>query len=134
MLISCPSSTPGSANYGKHMSAEEVVDFFSPEQTTIDAVMEWLASSGISPKRFAISANKQVLPHSWFPNEVFGPLFHTMNTNGTGSSGSNLTQQPPKLKTYSSPTSTSGSMLPGPMIFRVKSIMCQPTSKSTLTT
>jgi tripeptidyl-peptidase-1 len=44
------------------MTAEEVVDFFSPHQSTIDAVMEWLISSGISADRFAISANKQVLP------------------------------------------------------------------------
>ena len=55
------SSSPGSANYGKHMTAEEVADFFAPRQSTTDAVTEWLASSGISPDRFAISVNKQVL-------------------------------------------------------------------------
>lgn len=55
------SSTPGSANYGKHMTAEEVVDFFAPHVSTTNAVTEWLVASGISSDRFAISANKQVL-------------------------------------------------------------------------
>jgi tripeptidyl-peptidase-1 len=55
------SSTPGSSNYGKHMTTEEVVDFFAPHQSTVDAVTEWLVESGISADRFAISANKQVL-------------------------------------------------------------------------
>ena len=55
------SSTPGSSNYGKHMTTEEVVDFFAPHQSTVDAVTEWLIESGICADRFAISANKQVL-------------------------------------------------------------------------
>ena len=61
----CGSSTPGSTNYGKHMTSEEVIDFFAPDQSATDAVTEWLLESGISPDRFAISANKQVLH---FPN------------------------------------------------------------------
>ena len=43
------------------MTPEEVIDFFAPEQSTTDAVTGWLEESGISPSRFAISANKQVL-------------------------------------------------------------------------
>lgn len=54
------SSTPGSENYGKHMTPEEIVDFFAPEQSTTDTVLEWLAESGISADRVAVSANKQV--------------------------------------------------------------------------
>jgi tripeptidyl-peptidase I len=48
------------------MTADEVVDFFAPHQSTVDAVTEWLVESGISADRFAISANKQVgaLSHS----------------------------------------------------------------------
>jgi tripeptidyl-peptidase I len=42
------------------MTADEVVDFFAPEQSTAEAVMGWLVDSGISPDRFALSANKQV--------------------------------------------------------------------------
>jgi len=44
------------------MSPEEVVDFFAPEQSTTEAVMEWLAESGISADRVALSTNKQVNP------------------------------------------------------------------------
>lgn len=43
------------------MTAEEVIDFFAPRQSSIDAVMKWLASSGISAERCAPSVNKQVL-------------------------------------------------------------------------
>jgi tripeptidyl-peptidase I len=58
------SSTPGSEHYGKHMTPEEVVDFFAPEQSTTDSVLKWLAESGFSADRVAISANKQVVPIS----------------------------------------------------------------------
>ena len=54
------SATPSSANYGKHMTAEEVIDFFAPHPSTTAAVTEWLVASGISADRFAISTNKQV--------------------------------------------------------------------------
>lgn len=43
------------------MKAEEVVDFFAPHESTIDAVTAWLAESGIGPDRCALSVNKQVL-------------------------------------------------------------------------
>jgi subtilase family serine protease len=55
------SSTPGSENYGKHMSPEEIIEFFAPHEDSTNAVTEWLVSSGISSDRFALSANKQVL-------------------------------------------------------------------------
>jgi tripeptidyl-peptidase-1 len=51
------------------MTTEEVVEFFAPHQSTVDAVTEWLVESGISADRFAISANKQVLPLSQFSIE-----------------------------------------------------------------
>ncbi len=54
------SSNPDSEHYGKHMSAEEVVEFFAPSQGTIDAVLEWLVSAGIPRHRLGLSANKQV--------------------------------------------------------------------------
>jgi tripeptidyl-peptidase-1 len=43
------------------MTAEEVVDFFAPEKSTTDAVMEWIVSSGISTERIGLSVNKQVI-------------------------------------------------------------------------
>ncbi|TVY82742.1 Tripeptidyl-peptidase sed1 [Lachnellula suecica] len=52
-------STEGSSNYGKHMTPEEVIDFFAPEPSTIDAVTEWLNEAGISADRVAVSSNKQ---------------------------------------------------------------------------
>ncbi|UKZ74649.1 hypothetical protein TrVFT333_002319 [Trichoderma virens FT-333] len=52
-------SNPKSANYGKHMTAEEVIDFFAPAQSSVDAVIDWLVSSGIDRKRISQSANKQ---------------------------------------------------------------------------
>ena len=43
------------------MTPEEVIDFFAPQQSSVDAITEWLVSSGISADRFALSANKQVI-------------------------------------------------------------------------
>jgi hypothetical protein len=45
------------------MTADEIVDFFAPDQVATDAVLEWLVSSGISADHLSISANKQVLIH-----------------------------------------------------------------------
>lgn len=42
------------------MTPEEVIEFFSPAQGTVDAVKEWLVSSGISADRIGHSVNKQV--------------------------------------------------------------------------
>ncbi|KXJ86084.1 peptidase S8/S53 domain-containing protein [Microdochium bolleyi] len=50
-----------SEHYGKHMTAEEVIDFFAPPQTLVDAVTEWISSSGISKERIGHSTNKQWL-------------------------------------------------------------------------
>ncbi|KAK8075930.1 hypothetical protein PG994_003202 [Apiospora phragmitis] len=52
-------SNPQSANYGKHMSSEEVINFFAPQQSTADAVTDWVVASGISRDRVTQSANKQ---------------------------------------------------------------------------
>ncbi|KAF2223360.1 putative alkaline serine protease AorO [Elsinoe ampelina] len=49
----------GSAQYGKHWTAEEVTDFFAPSAETVDAVRSWLVSAGISAERIGQSANKQ---------------------------------------------------------------------------
>ncbi|KAF4633910.1 hypothetical protein G7Y89_g4204 [Cudoniella acicularis] len=52
-------STPGSETYGKHMTVEEIIDFFAPDQSSTDAVLGWLVSSGISADRLSVSSNKQ---------------------------------------------------------------------------
>lgn len=43
------------------MTANEVIDFFAPEQSTTDAVSQWLVESGLSTDRLSVSANKLVL-------------------------------------------------------------------------
>ncbi|CAK7264275.1 hypothetical protein SEPCBS119000_000905 [Sporothrix epigloea] len=52
-------SDPKSPDYGKHMSAKEVIDFFAPDRTSVDAVVNWLTSAGIHVDRITQSANKQ---------------------------------------------------------------------------
>lgn len=42
------------------MTAEEVVNFFAPAQSSVDAVIDWLTSSGIERQRISQSANRQV--------------------------------------------------------------------------
>jgi tripeptidyl-peptidase-1 len=48
---------PESANYGKHWTAAEVNKAFAPTLDTIQAVREWLTSSGINHRRITISDN-----------------------------------------------------------------------------
>jgi len=52
-------STPGSKNYGNHLTPDEIIDFFSPETETVDAVTGWLKDAGISADRIKLSVNKQ---------------------------------------------------------------------------
>ncbi|CZR60665.1 related to Tripeptidyl-peptidase sed1 [Phialocephala subalpina] len=54
-------STPGTESYGKHMTSEEIIDFFAPHESTVEVVTEWIVSSGISSDRVGLSANKQWL-------------------------------------------------------------------------
>jgi tripeptidyl-peptidase-1 len=49
-----------SSNYGKHMTAEEVIEFFAPPASTVNAVIDWIAASGIARERIGHSTNKQV--------------------------------------------------------------------------
>lgn len=42
------------------MSSAEVIDFFAPQQSSADAVIDWVVASGISRDRVAQSVNKQV--------------------------------------------------------------------------
>ncbi|KAI0025076.1 subtilisin-like protein [Xylariomycetidae sp. FL0641] len=68
-------SDPESANYGKHLSAEEVVDFFAPPQSSIDAVKSWLVESGIHADAISQSANKQWIQFDAPVDEVENLLF-----------------------------------------------------------
>jgi tripeptidyl-peptidase-1 len=53
-------SQQDSPNYGKHMSPEEVIDFFAPPQSTVNAVIDWIVANGIAKERVGHSTNKQV--------------------------------------------------------------------------
>lgn len=53
------SSTPGSAKYGKHYTAEEVTEIFAPSKATVDAVHDWLVSAGLAAEKISQSVNKQ---------------------------------------------------------------------------
>ncbi|KAK1240117.1 hypothetical protein MKX08_007559 [Trichoderma sp. CBMAI-0020] len=44
-------SDPNSENYGKHWTAERITEMFSPSHDSIEAIREWLTSSGISEDR-----------------------------------------------------------------------------------
>ncbi|KAI0967950.1 peptidase S8/S53 domain-containing protein [Xylaria arbuscula] len=52
-------SNPKSENYGKHLSAQEVVDFFAPLEESVEAVKDWLVEAGIQAHTISQSANKQ---------------------------------------------------------------------------
>lgn len=54
------SSNPASPSYGKHMTSDEVIDFFAPEQSRVDLIMSWLTEAGIVADRLSLSVNKQV--------------------------------------------------------------------------
>ncbi len=41
------------------MTAHEVIDFFAPHESSVDAVVEWLVESGLSRDRIGHSVNKQ---------------------------------------------------------------------------
>ena len=52
---------PDSPNYGRHWTADEVIDHFSPSEDTVEAVSSWLVKSGISKDIITHSENK-----AWF--------------------------------------------------------------------
>ncbi|QIW97935.1 hypothetical protein AMS68_003453 [Peltaster fructicola] len=51
-------STPGSENYGKHWTAEDVVNAFAPSDETISTVKSWLESAGIPETRHKLSDSR----------------------------------------------------------------------------
>jgi len=47
-----------SSRYGKHYTAEEVIDLFAPSEDSVEVVKSWLIDSGIRAERISHSANK----------------------------------------------------------------------------
>jgi tripeptidyl-peptidase-1 len=58
-LYQSSSSHHASPNYGKHYTADEIVDLFKPSESSVDSVTLWLSDAGISSDRISQSANKQ---------------------------------------------------------------------------
>ncbi|KAL6720032.1 Tripeptidyl-peptidase sed1 [Lecanora helva] len=54
-------SDPASPRYAQHYTAEEIHDLFAPHKKTVEAVNEWLTTSGIEGGRVSQSVNKQWL-------------------------------------------------------------------------
>ncbi|KAM7215665.1 alkaline serine protease [Rhypophila decipiens] len=52
-------STPGSPNFGNHLSAQQVIDLFAPPQDSVEVVIDWVVSAGIARERISQSTNKQ---------------------------------------------------------------------------
>ncbi|ORY56843.1 alkaline serine protease [Pseudomassariella vexata] len=52
-------SDPNSESYGKHLSAAQVIDLFAPSDDSVDAVTQWLVTSGIPRFTISQSSNKQ---------------------------------------------------------------------------
>lgn len=48
---------PESSNYGKHYTAEQVKEAFSPSDNTVNAIMEWLHTSGHDSATVSPSGN-----------------------------------------------------------------------------
>ncbi|KAH8897744.1 subtilisin-like protein [Thozetella sp. PMI_491] len=69
-------SDPASEHYGKHMSSEEVIEFFAPPPSTVEAVLEWLVAAGISRSRLGVSFNKQWIQFDASAEEA-GNLLYT---------------------------------------------------------
>lgn len=51
-------SHPESDRYGKHWTAEEVNKAFAPTAETVQAVRDWLMSTGVADERITVSDNK----------------------------------------------------------------------------
>ncbi|KAM3446780.1 hypothetical protein MY3296_009354 [Beauveria thailandica] len=51
-------SNPNSANYGKHLSREEVVNMFAADDQSIASVKQWLVSHGIAEKDIHVNPTK----------------------------------------------------------------------------
>ncbi|KAK3997729.1 putative protease [Cladorrhinum sp. PSN332] len=54
-------SDPKSPNYGKHLTTNEVVDFFAPKPHAVEEVKAWLVRAGVNEGRIGRSGNKQWL-------------------------------------------------------------------------
>ncbi|KAL4778008.1 Pro-kumamolisin, activation domain-containing protein [Aspergillus varians] len=69
-------SNPTSPRYGEHLSADEVHDLFAPSDESVDQVLAWLESEGISGDRVSQSVNRQWIQFDASAEEM-EKLLHT---------------------------------------------------------
>ncbi|KAG5937544.1 hypothetical protein E4U59_004315 [Claviceps monticola] len=51
-------SDPGSPDYGKHYTTNQIIDLFAPKQESIDVVKAWLVESGVPADDISLSKSK----------------------------------------------------------------------------
>ncbi|KAI0312873.1 Pro-kumamolisin, activation domain-containing protein [Amylostereum chailletii] len=95
-------STPSSANYGKHLSKQEVNAYVAPKEDTVDAVQAWLSSNGINATSLSPTGDwlgfETTVEHA---NDLFDASFSTFTHQGTGA-------QAVRTLSYSIPASLKG--------------------------
>lgn len=87
LTCSQSSSRHDSPRFGKHYTAEEVIEIFAPAQAAVDAVRGWLESAGIAAHRIGQSANKQWIQFDADAEEAERLLkaeYHVYEHTGTG--------------------------------------------------
>lgn len=60
-------SNPTSPSYGKHWTAEQIIDFFSPLDESIESVRAWLRQAGINEDRQSLTPKRGWI---WFEAQV----------------------------------------------------------------
>ena len=76
-------STPGNAEYGHYLTAAQFAARYSPTQSQVDQVKQYLAAQGL--KVTGVSGNRQVVDASGTASQV-GSAFHTTLSNYTSGS------------------------------------------------
>lgn len=78
-ILTLSSSHPASPNFGRHWTEEQVHETFAPAKDTIQAVLDWLISSGIEDTAIIPYENKGWfgldLP-AWQAEELFQTKYH----------------------------------------------------------
>ena len=49
---------PDSPAYGQHWTPDQIIDYFAPSESTVDAIRTWLGASGVAEDKLRLSNNK----------------------------------------------------------------------------
>lgn len=77
---------PASENYGKHLTQDEVIELFAPEEESVSAVREWLIQSGVDGSRIRHYKTKGWLSIDMPVREaeaLFQTQYHEVEEQGT---------------------------------------------------